>query len=132
MQLTKQTDFAFRVLLYLGGIEAGKRVSIREVCEHYDISHNHVAKIVLKLTTLNYIDSTRGHGGGIQLAKSPEMINVAQVITDFETTLQPVNCTSPRCKIISTCRLKDVLAEASSAFLASASNHTLADLLAKS
>ena len=124
MQLTKQTDFAFRVLLYLGKLEGGARANIREICEFYDISRNHVAKVVLKLTRLGYISSVRGQGGGI------ERINVAQVVRDFEATLRPINCETPRCRLSPDCHLKSILFVAMEGFLASLSAYTLADLLA--
>ena len=137
MQLTKQTDFAFRVLLYLGQ-NAGQNVgqspeetlcNLRDICDYYDISQNHVAKVAVKLAKLGYIRSVRGHGGGIALLAKPQDINVAQVIRDFEPSLQPVNCTAPACKLLPNCKLKSVLFTAMNDFLSSASQYTLADLL---
>lgn len=129
MQLTKQTDFAFRVLLYLGQEPEGGLANLRDICDYYGISHNHVAKVAVKLTKLGYIRSVRGHGGGIALLAKPEDINVAQVIRDFESSLQPVNCTAPACKLLPDCKLKSVLFTAMNEFLESTSKYTLADLL---
>lgn len=129
MQLTKQTDFAFRVLLFLSRLPAGDLTNIRDICGFYDISHNHIAKVVVKLTKLGYVESIRGHGGGIRLAKGPIEINLAQVIEDFETTLDPVNCMAPPCKIVPNCELKRLLFEASNAFLKSMRSYSLADLI---
>ena len=122
MQLTKQTDFAFRILLYLGQLPEGELANIKVICAFYGISQNHIAK-------LGYLSSVRGHGGGIRLAISPSAINLANVITDFETTLKPVNCDSPPCKITSSCQLKGLLFEATNAFMATMRQRTLADLL---
>lgn len=129
MQLTKQTDFAFRVLLYLGQVPAGELAHVGEICDFYEISHNHVAKVVVRLTKLGYIRSVRGHGGGIQLLAAPEEINVAQVIRDFETSLRPVNCEDPKCRLLPGCKLKTVLFDAMDEFLKSTAKYTLADLL---
>ncbi|WP_320837042.1 Rrf2 family transcriptional regulator [Zhongshania sp.] len=129
MQLTKQTDFAFRILLYLGQLPEGELANIKVICAFYDISQNHIAKVVVKLTKLGYLSSVRGHGGGIRLAISPSAINLANVITDFETTLKPVNCDSPPCKITSSCQLKGLLFEATNAFMDTMRQRTLADLL---
>lgn len=131
MQLTKQTDYAFRVLLYLCDAPAETLSNVKDICAFHDISHNHVAKVVVKLTKLGYIDSVRGHGGGIRLAKPPEDINVAQVIRDFENTLEPVNCFTPRCAMLPGCKLKGVLFEAMNEFIESTARYTLADLQAK-
>lgn len=129
MQLNKQTDFAFRVLLYLGQVPAGELAHVAEICDFYEISHNHVAKVVLRLTKLGYVRSVRGHGGGIQLLAAPEEINVAQVIRDFETSLRPVNCIEPKCRLVPGCKLKAVLFDAMDEFLKSTATYTLADLL---
>lgn len=129
MQLTKQTDFAFRILLYLGQRPAGELANIKGICEFYGISQNHIAKVVVKLTRLGYLISIRGHGGGIRLALPADKINLAQVIEDFETTMKPVNCTTPRCRILSSCQLSGLLGEAADAFLETMRQKTLADLL---
>jgi Rrf2 family nitric oxide-sensitive transcriptional repressor len=129
MQLTKQTDFAFRILLYLGQLPDGELANIKVICAFYDISQNHIAKVVVKLTKLGYLASIRGHGGGIRLARPPSSINLAQVIEDFETTLKPVNCDNPPCRIVTSCQLKGLLFEASNAFLETMRQRTLADLL---
>ena len=129
MQLTKQTDFAFRILLYVGQLADGELANIKEICEFYDISQNHIAKVVVKLTKLGYLISTRGHGGGIRLAISPATINLASVIEHFETTLKPVNCDSPPCRIVSSCQLRGLLFTATNAFLETMRQQTLADLL---
>ncbi|HEY9033707.1 MAG TPA: Rrf2 family transcriptional regulator, partial [Pseudomonadales bacterium] len=64
MQLTKQTDFAFRTLLYLARQPADELVNIQQLCDYYAISPNHLAKVVVKLGHLGYIRTVRGKGGG--------------------------------------------------------------------
>jgi Rrf2 family nitric oxide-sensitive transcriptional repressor len=132
MQLTKQTDFAFRTLLALAALKEGELSSIPELCQYYDISHNHLAKVVQRLAKLGYIRATRGKGGGICLAKAPSEINIADVVRNFETQLQAVNCNEPRCAIINHCKLQGVLADAMRAFIKTLENYTLADMLSNS
>lgn len=132
MQLTKQTDFAFRVLLYVGQLPEEELATIREICDFYDISQNHVAKVVVKLTRLGYLQSIRGKKGGIRLAQPADQINLASVVEHFESTMQPVNCMAPRCTIVASCRLKGVLHEAMTAFTQTLAAKTLADLLDES
>ncbi|WP_373079580.1 Rrf2 family transcriptional regulator [Zhongshania sp.] len=131
MQLTKQTDFAFRILLYLGQLPEGELANIKAICEFYGISQNHIAKVVVKLTKLGYLASVRGHGGGIRLAVQPAAINLASVIEDFETSLKPVNCDTPPCRIAASCQLKGLLFEATNAFMNTMRQRTLADILPK-
>ena len=129
MQLTKQTDFAFRTLIYLAQREDNELVHIRDVCDFYRISANHISKVVMKLAHLGYIEAARGKGGGIRMAMAPAQINVAEVVEAFETTLKPVNCDQPRCRIRSHCKLKGLLDDAMQAFIDTLGGHTLEDLL---
>ena len=129
MQLTKQTDFAFRTLIYLGQRQDEELIHIRDVCDYYKISGNHVSKVVMKLARLGYIEAVRGKGGGIRLSMAPAQINVADVVAAFETTLKPVNCDQPRCRIRSHCRLKGLLDEGMQAFMDTLRSRSLEDLL---
>lgn len=132
MQLTKQTDFAFRILIYLGHLPAGEKAQIQQVCDFYDISSNHIAKVVVKLAKLGYINAYRGKGGGIELARPSCSISLADVVRDFETGMKPVNCEQPLCRISGSCELKGILFAAMQAFMGEMGRHTLADLLENS
>ena len=129
MQLTRQTDFAFRSLIYLAQLPEGEFGHIKDICAYYDISPNHLSKIVVKLSRLGYIEAVRGKGGGIRLARAADDINLAEIAAAFETTMHPVNCTKPRCRIITFCKLKSVLDEAMQAFITSLGEYSLADVV---
>lgn len=129
MQLTKQTDFAFRTLIYLGELPEGELSHVKDVCDFYDISANHISKVVVKLVKLGYVKAQRGKGGGIKLGMPPENISLAKVVEEFETTLKPVNCMKPRCRIVNQCKLKGMLHDAMKAFLDTLKGRSLADLI---
>lgn len=129
MKLTKQTDFAFRTLLFLAGRPGDQLSSIQQVCDFYDISSNHVSKVVMRLVRLGYVEAVRGKGGGIRLGCPPEHIQLLDVVTEFETTLRPINCSEQPCKVIRSCRLKSVLGSAMQAFMDALSGYTLADMI---
>jgi len=129
MQLTRQTDFAFRTLIYLAAAPTESLVQIREICEVFDISSNHLSKVVNKLARLGYIDSQRGRGGGVKLGMAPEKINVGAVVREMESTLEPIDCEGLECVLLPRCRLKGVLAEGAAAFIAVLDAYTLADLV---
>ena len=60
MQLTKHTDYAFRVLIYLAMKPTDTLVTIQEIAEYFDISRDHMMKIVQKLANNGIIQSIRG------------------------------------------------------------------------
>lgn len=79
MRLTRFTDYSLRVLIYLGQ-NTDERVTIQEISESYDISKNHLMKVVSNLTRCEFVAARRGPGGGIRLNRSPEDISLHEVI----------------------------------------------------
>lgn len=128
MQLTRYTDYAFRTLIYLSALAPDERAQVGHICECYDLSANHLAKVVQRLARLGYVQTRRGRGGGISLAKDPAQINVGDVVRAMEPTLNAVNCDEPRCTLAGNCRLTGILAKAMQAFLAILDDYSLADL----
>lgn len=129
MRLTQYTDFALRALIYLG-LRPDRRCTIREISNAYAISRNHLMKVVQQLAAEGFVESTRGVGGGLRLARSPERINVGGVVRAMEPDLGLVECMRPdnRCVITEGCQLQHMLAEARTAFTATLDRYTLADI----
>lgn len=129
MQLTRHTDYAFRVLIYLASQEAQDLTTIQDISSCFDISKNHVMKVVQTLVKAGFVHSVRGQSGGLRLACAPDVINVRKVIEATETVLAPVNCKVPVCRLAQNCQLQGVLFQAQEAYLVSVAQYTLADLV---
>lgn len=128
MRLTRYSDYAMRVLLYLGA-RPDRLCPIAEVSGAYRISQNHLMKVVNDLVNAGYLASTRGRFGGIRLARPPEEINVGAVIRHTEDSFDLVDC--GQCVIAQACGLTAALNEALAAFMAVLDGYSLADLLEK-
>lgn len=129
MKLTTYTDFGLRTLMYLATLPEGELSSVGQVSKLYDVSRNHLVKVVNQLAREGYIKAVRGKNGGIRLAKPARDINVGQVIRSLENNLNGIDCGSPACYLVRICLLKDALKEAMEAFLAVMESYTLADLI---
>lgn len=130
MHLTTYSDYAMRVLMYLG-LQQDKLVTIAQVAEHYTISENHLTKVVHFLGQQGYIETVRGKGGGLRLKREPAAINLGQVLrlTEGDEGLLPcVNGVSDCC-ILPACRLVSILRESQAALYQVLGKYTLADLL---
>jgi Rrf2 family nitric oxide-sensitive transcriptional repressor len=132
MRLTGFTDFALRVLMYVGA--KGESLStVEEIADSYGISRHHLTKVVHRLGQLGYLETIRGKNGGIRLARDPGEINLGAVVRQMEDDLTLVPCLpggGPACRIAPACVLKGIVSGALSAFLQAFDGHTLADLLA--
>lgn len=130
MRLTRFTDYSLRVLIYLG-LQGDQRVTILEISKAYNISRNHLMKVVSNLTGHGYVAAYRGPGGGLVLARPASEINLAAVILDIEEDLNLVECFCPqgRCVITSACQLSILLHQAFQAYMQILQAHTLQDLL---
>jgi len=132
MRLTTYTDYALRVLMYLG-LRGDRLSTIQEVAEQYGISKNHLMKLVHVLGQLGYVETIRGKKGGLRLARRPETITVGEIVRRMEPDMALVECfqnADAQCRIVKTCILQDALGEALGRFLETLDGYTLADLLA--
>ncbi|MBM7572628.1 Rrf2 family transcriptional regulator [Aquibacillus albus] len=132
MQLTSFTDYTLRVLIYLGTQPEGKQSNIKEIANFYNISNNHLSKVVYELGKLGFIETIRGRNGGIKLSQNPTTINVGSIVRHTESPIHLVECfdeTRNTCKISPACRLKGVLNEALEAYFKVLDSYTLEDLL---
>ncbi len=131
MRLTTFTDYSLRVLIYLA-IDPDRRATIGEIAAAFDVSENHLMKVVHFLGKQRLLTNVRGKGGGMTLALPPDDINVGEVIRLTEAGSIPVECFDPAhntCVITPACRLRRVLGEAVDAFYDALSQYTLADLV---
>ncbi len=131
MQITYYTDYSLRVLMYLA-VNHDRLVTISEIADRYDVSRDHLVKVVHNLARGGFIHSYRGKGGGLELARDPAKINLGAVVRYTEGPLKPVECFDierNRCVITTACGLAEVIAEACNNFFATLDRYTLADLL---
>jgi Rrf2 family nitric oxide-sensitive transcriptional repressor len=130
MRLTLHTDFALRVMIQVG-LNDGALTTINDIAEAFDISKNHLMKIVHDLGRKGYLDTVRGRNGGIRLLRKPADINIGQLIRDTEDELDVIACLKHGgyCRIERACVLRGALRDATDAFLDVLDGYTLADLI---
>jgi Rrf2 family nitric oxide-sensitive transcriptional repressor len=130
MQLTQFTDLSLRLLIYLARLPEPGMATIAEIADYHQISRNHLVKVANSLANQGFIISTRGKGGGIQLARPAYTIGVGDVVRQTEQNMNLVECfdmPNNQCRLIRNCFLKATLYEAQRAFMAVLDKYTLAD-----
>jgi Rrf2 family nitric oxide-sensitive transcriptional repressor len=132
MKLTTFTDYSLRVLIFLAA-RPQQRATIAEVAVAFGISQNHLTKVVHFLGRQGWIETVRGKGGGMVLARPAHAIGIGEVVREAEGAVLAAECFSPEshgCSIAPVCRLRGVLGEAIAAFHAVLDRATLADVAA--
>lgn len=132
MRLTNYTDYSLRVLIYLAAKEPNELSNITEIAEAYQISRNHLTKVIHELGKIGVIQTIRGRGGGIKLAMEPSQINIGDVVRKTEDDFKLVECFGDghaSCAITPVCGLKHVLHQALTAYLGVLDGYTLEDIV---
>jgi Rrf2 family transcriptional regulator, nitric oxide-sensitive transcriptional repressor len=131
MRLTDYSDYALRVLMYLGA-QSNRLVTVQEIAEIHGISRNHLTKVVHHLGQVGLIETVRGRSGGVRLARDPATISIGAVVRLTEPDFTMVECFDEQkntCALSPVCVLKNVLGRATSAYLQELDRTSLASVL---
>ncbi|AQX18496.1 transcriptional regulator, BadM/Rrf2 family [Bartonella sp. CDC_skunk] len=130
MRLTKQTNYALRMLMYCASNqEALSRIP--EIANTYAVSELFLFKILQPLVEAGFMKTVRGRNGGVKLAKPATEISVADVIKITEDNFSMAECfdnQSSNCPLINFCGLNIVLKKALDSFFDVLSLTSIADL----
>jgi Rrf2 family nitric oxide-sensitive transcriptional repressor len=129
--LTRFSDYALRVLMF-AALRQDRPFSVAEVATKYDLSKNHLAKVVNRLVHSGHLRARRGRRGGVWLGRDPRMIRLGALVRLTENESPLVECfaaQSNRCPLTPACRLRGALAQALDAFYDCLDRRTLADLV---
>ena len=126
MRLTRYTDFAIRTMLYLAAHE-DRLCSIGEIAESYGISQNHLMKVASDLAGSGYVQSLRGRGGGLRLARPASEINIGEMVRHTEGQVDLVGCGS--CALAPACGMVCAFKNAVEGFFARLETYSLADIM---
>src|SRR5690606_10738438 len=130
MRLTSFTDLGLRALMRMAS-EPDRCFSTTELAAEFEISRNHLIKVMQRLARGGIIATRRGSGGGAVLARKPEEIRLGDIVSLLEQDQPLVSCFAPtggQCTVRGHCRLKHRLRSAEAAFLADLNRSTLADV----
>lgn len=112
MKLTWATEYAILGVLYLSRLPPGKNTLLSEISAVEDIPESFLRKIFGALAKAGLLRSHRGPRGGFSLLKSPDKINLRQIVEAVqgpmaftECILGPNICTRQgRCPIETKCQ----------------------------
>ncbi|SCM68036.1 RrF2 family transcriptional regulator [Donghicola eburneus] len=131
MRITKRTNIAIRALMFCA-VNMDRRVTKHDIAEACNSSENHLGQIVNQLAQLGFLETTRGRGGGLTLARAPGQISIGEVFRLLEADVPVAECFADvdnTCPLTDACRLKEAIAAALDAFYSHMETITLDTLI---
>src|SRR3989338_2815674 len=95
MKLSKKSDYALRAMIFLSLNYKKGAVQIKEISTKERIPQKFLENILLTLRKVGILNSKMGLKGGYELARSPDLITLGDVIRALDGSIAPVNCVSP-------------------------------------
>jgi Rrf2 family protein len=92
MQITRQADYAVRAVLYLAGLNNGRRAPTSEIAREQRIPPSFLAKIVSQLSVAGVVQTSRGARGGVSLARPSRDISLLEVIEAIDGPIMLNEC----------------------------------------
>jgi Rrf2 family transcriptional regulator, iron-responsive regulator len=132
MRLTKQTNYAIRILMYCAanGDEPLSRVS--DVAKAYGVSELFLFKVLQPLVQGKLVTAVRGRNGGIRLARPADKITLLDVVRLTEESFSMAECFDEGgsdCPLIDACSLNSALRKALNAFFDVLESYTIAEIV---
>ena len=131
MRLTKQTNYAVRMLMYCAA--NGEKLSrVPEIARAYGVSELFLFKILQPLNKAGLIETVRGRNGGVRLPRPASEISLFQVIKVTEDSFAMAECFESGeidCPLVDSCGLNSALRKALNAFFEVLQQYSIDDLV---
>ena len=92
MKMSTKGRYAVMAMIDIAVHSRGAPVSLAEIAERQDISHEYLEQLFGRLRKAKLVESARGPGGGYRLARDKSMIPVAEIIAAVDEELQFTRC----------------------------------------
>jgi Rrf2 family iron-sulfur cluster assembly transcriptional regulator len=137
VNLQKSTRYALYAAMEMARAGEGVPVTAAEVADRYPVPGTVLAKIFQQLARSGVAVSTRGTGGGYQLARKPSTVTLLDVINIFEPPARPGDCllvdgASRGCQEPAACPLRQVFDEIDELTRSTLASITLETLVGRS
>src|SRR5438309_7352924 len=135
LRLSKKADYALMAMKHLalrGDRSSNATATTREIAELYDNPIELMAKVLQRLVRRGLLASQQGTRGGYQLARTPTLISVADVIQAIDGPVTVTACSTEegQCEQFAKCNVRDPLWRVRERILAALGECTIAELAA--
>ncbi len=130
LRISKITDYGTLVLVYLADQSEAQPCPASEVAASVHLSLPTAQKVLKLLTRGGLVTSSRGAGGGYQLARPADEINAAEILDVLEGPVAITECSHEEgdCQLESNCQVGNAWRKISSALRIALKEIKLTDL----
>jgi Rrf2 family protein len=134
--LSKKAKYGINALLLLAKKTEAEPVTIHLISEQASVPQKFLEVILLDLRKAGILGSKKGPGGGYYMIKSPDDINLADVMRLFDGPIALLPCVTHKyyercdeCQDEETCGLRDVFLELRNETVELLKRSTLSDIM---
>lgn len=135
--ISKKTKYAINALVHLAKRKNDGPILISEIAEKGNIPQKFLEAILLHLKRAGVLASKRGKGGGYYLLKSPDEVNMAEIMRLFDGPIALLPCVTfkyyercEECKDEEVCGIRDVFLEIRNKTVDLLKDATLSEIIA--
>ena len=136
--ISKKTKYALNALVYLARNYNEGPVLIGQIAKEQHIPQKFLEAILLDLKNAGILNSKKGRGGGYYLIKSPDDVNIADVLRLFDGAIALLPCVTHKyyerceeCRDEATCGIRDVFQEVRNETVNILKRSTLSQIMAR-
>ena len=133
LKLSRRSEYALMAVQHIAG--SHRRVSVASMAQSEQIPQPLLAKVMQRLKKAGVARSTKGVGGGYELARPLSNIMFLDVISPFEEQIGLVDCaghTKSGCDRSDCCSLRDPITTLNTFLMAQLTHLTMAEFIAMS
>lgn len=127
--ITKTTEAAFRILLYLETHGKGAPVTLQNLAGELGGSPSYLAKVANMLVRTGIIESQRGAQGGLLSAPTTKSVTMLRVVEVCQGMPEAAYCDTKVAKGVKPCSYHKVMAELHEAVIETLGSRTIRDLV---
>lgn len=138
--ISKKTKYAINALVYLAREDKGHTpIQISKIAESENIPRKFLEAILLDLKNAGILNSRKGKAGGYYLQKSPDDINIADIMRLFDGPIALLPCVTylyyrrcEECVDEETCGIRSVFADVRNETVQLLKKATLSEIIRRS
>jgi Rrf2 family protein len=92
MQITRASDYAVRVMIYLASLPGGSTVRQSQIVKATEVSGHFLSKVLQQLVRARLIHSQRGSGGGYTLTAQAASVSLLDVVQAMDGPIHLNQC----------------------------------------